>query len=84
MIIAASESMTFLDYVSRGGVIVLLVLILYGGWKKWWVFGWQYRECVDEKNEWKFAALKSTHIAESAAVVGEHLVANSKRQREGE
>lgn len=84
MILAASDSVTFLDYVSKAGVVVILIVILYGGWRRWWVFGWQYRDCVDEKNEWKEAALKSTHIAESAAVVGEHLVRRNTALREGE
>lgn len=76
----ATDSMTFLDYVSRAGVVVILIIILYGGWKKWWVFGWQYRECVDEKNEWKQAALRSTHIGEAVVAATEHLVRNSKEE----
>lgn len=70
----ATSDLTTLDYISRAGVIVLLIIIIYGGYKKWWVFGWQYKECVDEKNEWKEAALKSTHTAESAVAAGETLV----------
>lgn len=81
--LAASEEINLLDYVSRAGVVVMLVLILYGGWRKWWVFGWQYRDCVEEKNEWKAVALKSTHIADAAATAGEHLV-ERERKREGD
>lgn len=46
--------------------LILVLVILYGGWKKWWVFGWQYREKDAEKNEWKDAALRGTRVAERA------------------
>lgn len=46
------------------GVLVLLLLIIFSGWKRWWVFGWHYRETLEEKNEWKAIALGSTKIAE--------------------
>lgn len=34
------------DYASRGGLVGLLIIILYGGFKDkpWWVFGWVYRD----------------------------------------
>ena len=46
------------------GTLVLALTILFGGWKKWWVFGWQYKDAVAEKDEWKEAALRGTAIAE--------------------
>ena len=33
-----------LKYISQAGVLGLLTVMLYGGYKKWWVFGWIYRE----------------------------------------
>lgn len=53
------------------GVTVLSLLILYGGWKKWWVFGWQYREKAAESAEWKAMALKGVRIAERVVRVAE-------------
>lgn len=53
------------------GTLVLSLVILFGGWKKWWVFGWHYRETVTEKNEWKEAALRGTAIAERVVTIHE-------------
>jgi hypothetical protein len=46
------------------GTLVLALFILFSGWKRWWVFGWHYKEQVAEKNEWKKAALRGTQLAE--------------------
>lgn len=35
-----------LDLLNRGGVLVLLLLVLIGGWRGWWVFGPIHREIV--------------------------------------
>lgn len=53
------------------GALVTLVLILYGGRKKWWVFGWQYTDLVRDRDEWKTAALRGTHIAERVVTLHE-------------
>lgn len=71
MLISASDSLTFLDYLSRAGVVVLLLVILYGGFRRWWVFGWVLKESEDrclevakDRNEWKEIALRGTGLAE--------------------
>lgn len=53
------------------GTLVLALFILYSGWKRWWVFGWHYKETVEEKNEWKEAALRGTKIAEKVVELRE-------------
>lgn len=53
------------------GALVTLVLILWGGRKKWWVFGWQYQDVVRDRDEWKTAALRGTHIAERVVTLHE-------------
>lgn len=63
------------------GTLVLSLLILFGGWKRWWVFGWHYRETVEEKNEWKEAALRGTAIAERVVTIHE---ADSKERRDAQ
>lgn len=49
------------------GITGLLVAILYGGAKRWWVFGWLYEAKTREADEWKTLALRGTHIAELLA-----------------
>lgn len=58
--------------------LVLLVAALVGGWRGWWVFGWQYKAKDQEANEWKEATLRALSGAESAVQIGEHLVKASK------
>lgn len=49
------------------GTLVLALFILFSGFKRWWVFGWHYRETKEEKNEWKAIAMRSTSIGEKVA-----------------
>jgi hypothetical protein len=60
-----------LKYISQAGVLGLLVIILFGGYKRWWVFGWIYRESEDrtskaekERDDWRDIALHGTSLAE--------------------
>ena len=57
-----------LEAASRLSVVALLMLIIWGGYKKWWVFGWTYQQSEREKEEWKATALQLAGIAK--AVVG--------------
>lgn len=45
------------------GVIGLLIVLLWGGIKKWWVFGWAYDQIVIDRDEWKEMALKGIQLA---------------------
>lgn len=83
-LVLASDSVTLLDYISKGSIIVFLVIVLYGGYKKWWVWGYQLTDSQRRENEWRKIALDSMHTAESATSVGEHLVERNKALREGE
>jgi hypothetical protein len=49
-----------------GGALVFALVILWAGARKYWVFGWSYKDCVAEKNEWKKAALRGVVVAEKA------------------
>lgn len=61
----------FLKYISQAGVLGLLVVILFGGYRKWWVFGWQYKDAETrtsraekERDDWRDLALHGTNLAE--------------------
>ena len=48
-----TEILSTLDYIQRGGSLLLVLLILYGGYRKWWVFGWSYEEKINSEREWR-------------------------------
>lgn len=67
----AGDVELILDLVSRGGVLGLLFFVIYGGWKRWWVFRWvieerdrAYELKAKECDEWKEIALHSVNLAE--------------------
>lgn len=45
-----SSTISLLDYLSRGSIITFLIIVVYGGYKRWWVFGWSYSE-LEERNQ---------------------------------
>jgi hypothetical protein len=62
---------TVLRYINTAGVIGFLTVTLYGGYKKWWVFGWQFKDAEErnkkteeERDGWRDIALHGTNLAE--------------------
>ena len=47
-----------------GGLLVALLVIIYTGVRKLWVFGWYAKELRADLEEWKEAALRGTRVAE--------------------
>lgn len=58
------------------GVTVLVLVLMFTGWKGLWVFGWQYKDMKQDRDEWKEAALRGTRVAERAIEVHEKVVNN--------
>lgn len=63
---------------SGASLATLLILILIGGWKKVWVFGYQLNEMEAqvermrlERDGWKELALKATGLAENSVTIAE-------------
>jgi hypothetical protein len=51
-------------------VIVLLLVIVYGGQKEWWVYGREYRRIIKELEEWRDLALTNLGVADKAVGAG--------------
>lgn len=49
-----------------GGALIFALIVLWAGYKKYWVFGWVYSDCITEKKEWKDAAMRGVRVAEKA------------------
>ena len=56
----------FLDYASRGGVVSLLLAIVVGNLRGWWVSGKTYNELKADRDQWKTFALRSRDLARLA------------------
>lgn len=70
MIASETTAIDIFEYANKASILVVLIFIIYSGYKKWWVFGWQYKEMVqaflemrEEKNAWRETALKGKDIA---------------------
>lgn len=60
-----------LDFLNRGGMLALLIVILVGGHRKWWTFGWIYQEKAREAEEWKERAWRSANTTDKALDVAQ-------------
>ena len=56
----------FIDLVQKGGITALVLMILIGGAKEWWVYGVTYRRLLRDRDEWRSIALSSTTMAEKS------------------
>lgn len=62
---------TIFDWIQSGGIIGLLIVVILGGARRWWVFGWQYRELQDRCDKietsnamWMQLALRGVNVTE--------------------
>lgn len=63
------------DALGPSGLLVfLLVVVVWGGVKRWWVFGWIHEEVREERDMFRDMALRSLETAEHSAKVAEHVV----------
>jgi hypothetical protein len=68
-----SPDMSILEWVATGGMIPLLLGIIYGNVKGWWVSGAMYKTMEQDRDEWKALALdtiKTTGTAVRVAANG--------------
>lgn len=64
MLLAASETVTMLDYLQRAGVLGLLAAALVGLNRRWWFPRWYVDELAADRDEWRELAMQGTRIAE--------------------
>ncbi len=68
------DAAEIIQTVRDAGVTGLLVFALIGGFRRWWVFGWQHNEVVKERDEWKRLALHGTNLSEKTVEVARRVV----------
>lgn len=69
----------FLSIVSDTGLLGFLVIVIYTGLKKKWVFGWYVEEIAKDRDEWKEAAKAGTYLARTAVTTAESVVSAAER-----
>lgn len=60
------EVKNWVPLLNSASVLVLLVLVLYGGLKKWWVYGWLYEQTRNDLREAKDLLYTSQGLADRA------------------
>ena len=67
-----------IDHARDITVAGLLGFVLYGGWRRWWVWGWAYKDVLErlatlerDRDEWKFMAMTGTRTAHTAVSLAE-------------
>ncbi|HWF66551.1 MAG TPA: hypothetical protein VN670_04570 [Acidobacteriaceae bacterium] len=63
------EAATIIDMISKGGIATLLGIVIFGGVKRIWVFGWQYSELEKDRDRWMGIAMDNLKLASKATEV---------------
>lgn len=80
--LAEAGIVDIVQIIRDGGIIALLLVILLGGARGWWVFGNVYRDTIKEladryqdmrteRDEWRRQAMRGTTNAERATAIAE-------------
>lgn len=66
---------------NAGGLIAGLVFVLIGGYRRWWVWGYQLTDMTAERDkerensaEWKILFLRTIRVTETAVTVAKQQV----------
>jgi len=66
-----------------GGSLALMAFILFGSWKRWWIWGHQAKEVIKqyeqrlaelrlERDQWRILALQGTQLADRAVTLADN------------
>ena len=64
----------FIDLVGKGGVVALLIIVVWGFYAELWVSGATYRRALKERDEFRGELLTSMRVADRATRVTERTV----------
>jgi hypothetical protein len=76
---------TLLDlwsYVRDGGTIAVLLLIILGGWKRYYVWGWYADELRARIDQLETRLERATRVAESGTVAADRATRLAERRTE--
>ena len=61
-----TDAISLIDGIGRAGVIGLLVIIIVGGARKWWVFGHTYEAMEADRNYYRDIAMRLLQLTDRA------------------
>lgn len=67
-------------YIRDGGMLALLFLILIGGWKRYWVFGWYAEELRARIVDLEQRIERATRVAESGTAAADRATRVAERR----
>jgi len=70
------------EYLRDGGMIAVLFLILVGGWRRYWVFGWYAEELSKRINQLEDRLERATRVAESGTAAADRATRVAERRSE--
>lgn len=62
-----TDFLSIFESLNKGGLVFGLVIVLIGGYRGWWVYGWHYKAKNAECEQWK-ALVMSGHSINRDAV----------------
>lgn len=65
---------SLLSIANNLSVVGLLLVIIWGGKKRWWVFGWQYDQAIRDAAEWKRIAFNSLGVTQRGITAAEKVL----------
>ena len=70
---------TILPLLNSAGTLGLLVLIVYGGSRGWWVYGRTYEEMKSQRDDYKLLATQGIASIQKVVDIIESLIARGPR-----
>jgi hypothetical protein len=82
-----------LKFLHEAGLLGVLILVLFGGWKRWWVFGHQHERVIarfeqeltartTERDEWKRVAMAQIAVVPPPSYPPERRTRSERRTGE--
>lgn len=78
------EPNAIIELLQNVGVLGLLVFILVGGSKGWWVYGAIHEDVKRDRDDWKHMALEGTNLAEKAVTQATHATTRRRTRSQEE
>lgn len=67
-------------YIRDGGMLAVLFLILIGGWRRYWVFGWYAEELRERIVDLEKRIERATRVAETGTAAADRATRVAERR----